>query len=70
LPEIKVENLSFTYENRSTPALIDVSFEMEKREFVLLAGQSGSGYATIGVVVIILMFAVYLRILFPGYWVP
>jgi energy-coupling factor transport system ATP-binding protein len=47
LPEIKIENLSFTYENRSTPALQNVSFEMEKEEFILLAGQSGSGKSTL-----------------------
>jgi energy-coupling factor transport system ATP-binding protein len=47
LPEIKIENLSFTYENRSTPALRNVSFEMDREEFVLLAGPSGSGKSTL-----------------------
>ncbi|MDA4124729.1 MAG: energy-coupling factor ABC transporter ATP-binding protein [Thaumarchaeota archaeon] len=47
MPEIEIENLSFTYENRSTEALKDVSFKLEKQEFVLIAGPSGSGKSTL-----------------------
>lgn len=47
MPEIEVENLSFTYENRSSPALQNVSFKLEKQEFVLVAGPSGSGKSTL-----------------------
>ncbi len=47
MPEIEVENLSFTYENRSTSALENISFELEKQEFVLVAGPSGSGKSTL-----------------------
>jgi energy-coupling factor transport system ATP-binding protein len=47
LPEIEVKNLSFTYENRSTPALSNISFALEKQDFVLIAGPSGSGKSTL-----------------------
>jgi energy-coupling factor transport system ATP-binding protein len=47
LQEIEISNLSFTYENRTSPALNEVSLSIAPREFVLLAGASGSGKSTL-----------------------
>lgn len=47
MPEIDIKALTFTYENRGSPALKDIDFKVEKGEFVLLAGQSGSGKSTL-----------------------
>jgi energy-coupling factor transport system ATP-binding protein len=47
LQEIEISDLSFTYENRTSPALNKVSLSIEPREFVLLAGASGSGKSTL-----------------------
>ena len=45
--EIEINDLSFTYENRTTPALEKINVAIEPREFVLLAGASGSGKSTL-----------------------
>lgn len=45
--EIDITNLSFTYENRESPALQDVTVAIDRNEFVLLAGASGSGKSTL-----------------------
>lgn len=45
--EIEINNLSFTYENRTDPALDSVNLTIDNREFVLLAGASGSGKSTL-----------------------
>jgi energy-coupling factor transporter ATP-binding protein EcfA2 len=47
LPEIEVNDLSFTYENRTEPALANVNLPVNAQEFVLLAGASGSGKSTL-----------------------
>ncbi len=47
MPEIEVKGLSFTYENRSEPALADVNLSIGSEEFVLVAGASGSGKSTL-----------------------
>ena len=47
MPEIEINNLSFTYENRAEPALNSVNLAIEGNEFVLLAGASGSGKSTL-----------------------
>jgi energy-coupling factor transport system ATP-binding protein len=47
LYEIEISNLSFTYENRTAPALSNINLAIEPREFVLLAGASGSGKSTL-----------------------
>ena len=45
--EIEISHLSFTYENRTTPALSEINLAIEPREFALLAGASGSGKSTL-----------------------
>ncbi|MDG6917333.1 MAG: ABC transporter ATP-binding protein [Nitrososphaerota archaeon] len=47
MPEIEINGLTFTYENRVLPALQDVNIKVEKGEFILLAGQSGCGKSTL-----------------------
>jgi energy-coupling factor transport system ATP-binding protein len=47
LHEIEINNLSFTYENRTDPALDKVDLTIDNREFILLAGASGSGKSTL-----------------------
>jgi len=47
LHAIEVNNLSFTYENRTTYALAHVNLSIGDREFVLVAGASGSGKSTL-----------------------
>ena len=39
----QIEHLSFTYPNRETPALNDISLTVQQGEFVLLCGKSGCG---------------------------
>ena len=47
MPEIEIRNLTFTYENRTAPALQGVNLSVEKGEFILVAGQSGCGKSTL-----------------------
>lgn len=42
-----VENLTFTYPNRSFPALNNLNFSIDTGEFVVICGQSGSGKSTL-----------------------
>ncbi|NPA31121.1 MAG: ATP-binding cassette domain-containing protein [Chloroflexi bacterium] len=44
---LEVHDLTFTYRNRSEPALRDVSFQVARGELVLVAGASGSGKTTL-----------------------
>jgi energy-coupling factor transporter ATP-binding protein EcfA2 len=44
---IEINDLSFTYENRTTPALDHINLGVEDKESVLLAGASGSGKSTL-----------------------
>lgn len=44
---IEINDLSFTYENRTTPALDHINLRVEDKESVLLAGASGSGKTTL-----------------------
>ena len=43
----QIEHLSFTYPNRETPALNDISLTVQQGEFVLLCGKSGCGKTTL-----------------------
>lgn len=45
--EVEISNLSFTYENRTKPALDAVNLTIDNRDFILLAGASGSGKSTL-----------------------
>jgi energy-coupling factor transporter ATP-binding protein EcfA2 len=47
LQEVEISNLSFTYENRSKPALDKVNLTIDTHDFILLAGASGSGKSTL-----------------------
>ena len=44
---LKVENLSFTYPLMTSPALCNVSFSVEKGEFIAVCGATGSGKSTL-----------------------
>lgn len=46
-PIISVDHLSYVYQPRGVLAVDDVSFEIEKGEFVAIIGQNGSGKTTI-----------------------
>lgn len=45
---IQIENLSFTYETGSKPALSEVSLSIEEGDFVGIIGESGAGKTTLG----------------------
>ena len=44
---IETKNLTYTYPGASKPSIIDVSFKVEKGEFVLITGPSGCGKTTL-----------------------
>ncbi len=47
VPEIKFENVTFSYPNASVPVLHDISFTIAPRENIALVGPSGAGKSTI-----------------------
>ena len=44
---LDIQNLTFTFAERNAPALKDVSFNLEKGSFAVLAGATGSGKSTL-----------------------
>ncbi len=44
---IKIENLSFTYPNRTESALCDINLSIKQGEFITLCGKSGCGKTTL-----------------------
>ena len=47
MESIRIENLSFTYPNRTKKALDDVNLTVNQGEFVLICGKSGCGKTTL-----------------------
>lgn len=47
LPALSVQDLSFTYRTRNSPALRNVNLSLEEGQIVLLAGASGCGKTTL-----------------------
>ena len=44
---LAIEHVSFTYPQAQTPTLQDITFSMEKGEFIALCGATGSGKSTL-----------------------
>ena len=47
MEKIEIKNLEFTYPNRSTPVLSNISLEINEGDFVVLFGKSGCGKTTL-----------------------
>ena len=47
MESFQIENLSFTYPNRTKPALKNISFSVKQGEFLLVCGKSGCGKTTL-----------------------
>ncbi|GAH70722.1 unnamed protein product, partial [marine sediment metagenome] len=47
MSQISVNNLTWQYDGRLKPAISNISFEVEKGEFILILGSSGSGKSTL-----------------------
>lgn len=46
-PPLKIEDLTFTYRIRETPAIKNINLEIQRGELMLVAGASGSGKTTL-----------------------
>ncbi len=47
MSQISVNNLTWQYDGRSRPAISNISFDVERGEFILILGSSGSGKSTL-----------------------
>lgn len=47
MAQIELNNITFTYPETETPALKNLSLQIEKGQFVVLFGASGSGKSTL-----------------------
>ena len=47
MESFKIENLNFTYPNRTGKSLDNINFTVNQGEFVLLCGKSGCGKTTL-----------------------
>ena len=47
MESFKIENLSFTYPNKTDKTLNNINFTVNQGEFVLLCGKSGCGKTTL-----------------------
>lgn len=47
MEQIKIQNLSFKYPARKSPALADISLSINEGEFIVLCGPTGSGKSTL-----------------------
>ena len=47
MPDIHIENLSFSYPNAATPVLQNINLTIHQGEYIALCGQSGSGKTTL-----------------------
>ena len=47
MESFKIENLSFTYPNKTDNTLNNINFTVNQGEFVLLCGKSGCGKTTL-----------------------
>ncbi|EFF41219.1 energy-coupling factor transporter ATPase [Mycoplasmopsis alligatoris] len=52
---IKVDNVTFSYNERSKPALDNISFEIEKGQYVAVLGHNGSGKSTLSKILVALI---------------
>jgi peptide/nickel transport system ATP-binding protein len=70
IPLLKVENVTASYLRNMDPVLVDVDFEIHRRETVAVVGESGSGKSTTARVITGLLAPSQGRIVFDGVEMP
>jgi len=70
VPLLRVENITASYARSLDPVLIDVDFEIHRRETVAIVGESGSGKSTTARVITGLLPPSQGRVLFDGVELP